>query len=246
MLTSFFKQTDAKIDFLNNVQDDQDLVDEYDVPEVPAHEVRSKKDMLIAGWKKVQTLAAEFAKEPKVKTFGALKTAGDSITQKRIDAVWLGAGVDQADQKRYSGQIRNANGQAVASLAIKNAIHAGNISTQVIIQGGLEYSNKFLQFVAVKRDKSMANVVLLQAKLRDKLGTVLADKIINGYFAARRTRGIQNQYLDSLAEVEDAKVMLSQSRMGGVEEDITEAEGNLVRAEKNLKNVKVAYEKAPA
>jgi hypothetical protein len=58
--------------------------------------------------------------------------------------IFFGIGLQEADRIRYNGQVRTSEGIATASLALDNMIRGGNIATQVLFQGGLEFNPKTL------------------------------------------------------------------------------------------------------
>jgi hypothetical protein len=112
------------------------------------------------------------------------------ITYLRNKNVWFGTGLNEADRIRYSGDVKTAEGLATASVALDNMIRGGNIGTQVIMRGGIEFNPETQMYVAVQRDKSMANVYRAEAKLKEKLGDQLGTDIEQGYLQAKRSRSI--------------------------------------------------------
>jgi hypothetical protein len=98
-------------------------------------------------------------------------------------------------------------------------------------------------FMAVKKSLSMANVFKLQAKLRKEMGVELADRVINGYFIAKRSRSIQNNYFDV-----SAQVRILEEDLLTVEDPDAAAElsSELTSLQAELKNIRMAYEKIPA
>jgi hypothetical protein len=119
---------------------------------------------------------------------------------------------NEADRIRYNGQVRTSEGIATASLALDNMIRGGNIATQVLFQGGLEFNPKTLMFGAVKRAMSMTNVYKAEAVIKKRLGDQLGTNIIQGYLEAKRSRSIKNEVItrqeefDVLDEALDNKV----------------------------------------
>jgi hypothetical protein len=243
MLIDYVTRGKVKLDFLQNVEEDRNLVDDIGVPSVPSHTTRTAKEFLLGGWKKTQETAIDIANEPKSNVTTALSKAGDLVTLGRIRNVWYGAGLDAADFAKYGGQIRDANGRLLPSIALKNAIKAAYISTRVILDGGLEMNARHGIFMAVKKSLSMANVFKLQAKLRKEMGVELADRVINGYFIAKRSRSIQNNYFDVSAQVR----MLEEELLTETDPELVdELSSELASLQTELKNIKIAYEKIPA
>ena len=205
MLVDYLDQSGVSRKFINNIEKETDLIDDLNLPEVPEHEEQSMKDMAVAGYRKMQELGKEFGENPGKTATKSLISAADKATQFRIENVWFAAGLDKRDQSRYGGQIRAADGLMAASIAIKNAIHSAHVATRVITQGGLEFSQKFGQFVAVKSATSMGNVVKLQYQMKKKLGNKVALQIINAFFIAKRSRSIQNEFLNASAALQQAQ-----------------------------------------
>jgi hypothetical protein len=242
MLVDYIADGKYEIKFINNIQDDQNLVDKYDMPEVPGHDPRTFKEMMIGSWDTLNRQAEEWY-QSKDKFSQSIGKAWNQATKARIEMAWFAAGLDEADFKRYEGKIRTANNKAIAGIGIRNYLQSGYIATEVLTQGKLEYSPKFGRFIAVKSDKSIGNVVIGQAELRKKIGRQLADQIFQGYAVAHRTREIQNAYLDATNEVETLKQELQNTFEPLEKQRIA---GELESAQRELKNIRIAYEKAPA
>jgi hypothetical protein len=243
MLASYVKQMTDEIDFLRNYED---IAEENEsVPEVPDTDPKSFKEMMIGSYNRVVENAKDIVKNPKNNTMKGLENASEGVLYTRIKNVWFAAGLEARDFAKYVGQIRTSEGLAIASLAVKNAIHAGSISTQVLIQGGLEYSEDFLQFVAVKRDHSMKNVAALQYEIRKMLGRKEGDKTIQAYLVAKRSRSIYNTYLDAQANLETAVDDFNKAARGNDEDARTDAYNKMKAAEGALEQAIIAYQKIP-
>lgn len=183
--------------FLENVDDVDKLLEKHNRPDAPLHSSGSVKDRLMNtynGTKKIGTRIVEDGLFSVGK--GVISGMDRAITNLRNKFVWYGSGLDQADFSRYNGQLRDSQERAVASIAVTNAIHAGHVGTQVMVQGGLEFNPESQQFMAVKRSKSMANVLKEKAKLVNQLGAQRAANVIQAYFEAKRSRSIINEYLE--------------------------------------------------
>jgi hypothetical protein len=242
MLVDYIADGKYEIKFMNNIQDDQNLVDKYDMPEVPGHDPRTFKEMMIGSWDSLIRDAEEWhqSSDKFSKTIGK---AWNQATKLRIETAWFAAGLDEADFKRHEGKIRTENNKAIAAMAVRNYMKAGYISTDVLKKGRLEYSSRLGVFQAVESDKSIGNIIIAQAELRKKLGRQLADQIFQGYAVAHRTREIQNAYLDATNEVETLKQELQNTFEPLEKQKIA---GELESAQRELKNIRIAYEKAPA
>ena len=118
----------------------------------------------------------------------------DALTNFRIKYVHFGAGLEAADARKYNHMLNKSNGEAVASVALTNAIKSGHIMSQVMLMGRLAYDNTAKMFSAVADRHSMRNVFLLENQLYKKLGKVPGATLINSYFNALRSRSIQNEF----------------------------------------------------
>jgi hypothetical protein len=66
--------------------------------------------------------------------------------------IWFGSGINEADRIRYNGAVKTAEGLATASLALDNMIRGGNIATQTVFQGGIEF-NKDTQMYSGREER---------------------------------------------------------------------------------------------
>jgi hypothetical protein len=243
MITDYLFNGKVKLDFLNSIEE---IAEENEnVPEVPDNDPKSFKDMMIGSYKRIQENAADIAKNPKNNVMKGFEKASDGILYARIKNTWFAAGLEARDFEKYGGQIRSSEDTAIASLAVKNAIHAGSISTQVLIQGGLEYDPDFMQFIAVQREHSMKNVAALQYELRKELGRKEGDKTIQAYLVASRARGIYNNYLDAQAKLEIALESYDEAARSGDDEARTKAYTEMQDADQALEKTIIAYQKIP-
>ena len=205
MIVDYLTQGKFTADFLANIQDDRDLINDLGVNEVPNNDKRTAKEMLVGSWKRIMEIGKEIYNDPLNSFTRTLVSAADAGTIARIEAIDFAAGLRDRDFAQTKGKIRYANGQFVAALSVKNALHAAHIATQVILNGGLEYSTKYGQFLATKKQYSIKNIIQLQYEMRNKIGKKLADQVINTYLIAKRTRSIQNEYLLRSFVLEEAK-----------------------------------------
>ena len=203
MLIDYITKGKVKLDFLNNIEDDNRLMDSLGVSAVPSHIPVTLREKIGETHKSAEELVHEIKTGPN----NVLKAAGsaivDTVTQARIESVFSGAGLEKADAKKYAGKIRDANGNMLPSIAVKNAGHANSVFNAVLHQGKMRYDEKLGAFTAYDSDVSMKHVIEQQHALRIKVGVELADKIINTWFAAKRTKGIQDNYLNLMNEIRD-------------------------------------------
>jgi hypothetical protein len=227
MLVDYLLQGKVKIDFLNSIEDVNDLLDKHSRPDAPRKPSLSVRDAFMGGYENTKETVKDVLTSPLLATNNMIGKADRALTYFRNKNVFFGYGLEEADRQRYGGQIRNAHQQAIASVAVVNALHSGNIATQVITLGKLVFDNTIQMFVAQKSDKNMANVVREKAKLIDKLGFDTGNRVIQSYFEAKRSRSIVNEYLNREAAYEAA------IEAGQKEEE----------ARKDLANIEKALEK---
>jgi hypothetical protein len=204
MLIDYLLQGKVKIDFLNNIEDVNDLLDKHSRPDAPRKPSLSVRDTFMGGYESTKETVKDVLTSPVIATNNMIGKADRALTYFRNKNIFFGYGLEEADRQRYGGQVRNAHQQAIASVAVVNALHSGNIATQVMTLGKLVFDNTIQMFVAQKSDKSMANVVREKAKLIDKLGFDTGNRVIQAYFEAKRSRSIVNEYLNREAAYEAA------------------------------------------
>jgi tetratricopeptide (TPR) repeat protein len=205
----------------------ESLLDKHNRPDAPRKPSLSVRDAFMGGYENTKETVKNVLTSPLLATNNMIGKADRALTYFRNKNIFFGYGLEEADRQRYGGQVRNAHKQAIASVAVVNALHSGNIATQVMMLGKLVFDNTIQMFVAQKSDKSMANVVREKAKLIDKLGFDTGNRVIQSYFEAKRSRSIINEYLNREAAYEAA------IEDGQNEED----------ARKDLANIEKALEK---
>jgi GNAT superfamily N-acetyltransferase len=204
MLIDYLLQGKVKIDFLNSIEDVNDLLDKHNRPEAPRKPSLSVRDAFMGGYDNTKETVKDVLTSPLIATNNMIGKADRALTYFRNKNIFFGYGLEEADRQRYGGQVRNAHQQAIASLAVVNALHSGNIATQVMTQGKLVFDKDIQMFIAEKSDKSMANVVREKAALIDKLGFETGNRVIQSYFEAKRSKSIVNEYLNREAAYEAA------------------------------------------
>jgi hypothetical protein len=186
--------------------------------------------------------AKEIKVDPKTSLQDGLHDAFDIATKQRVENIDYTAGLAKRDAAKWKGKIRTANGEMVPVVAVLNNLRSGHLANAVLVHGKLEYSGKYGQFLAVDSDESMGNVIRLQDRLRRRLTKDVADKLINGWFIAMRTRGIQEDYFNTTAEVRRLQEQLLSNTDATKVPDI---EAALSEAMQDLANIKLAYQKVP-
>ena len=227
---------------LNQIEEDKNLVEDLGIPDVPNRDSQTMKDYLLTTYKKMNDRAKEVKADPKTSMQDGLHDAFDMATKQRIKNVDYTAGLAKRDAAKWEGQIRTASGELIPTVAVLNNLRSGHLANAVLVHGKLEYSGKFGQFVAVDSDESMGNVIRLQDRLRRRLTKPVADKLINAWFIATRTRGIQEDYFNTTAEVRKLQEQLLSNTDATKTPDI---EAALAEATQDLANIKLAYQKIP-
>jgi GNAT superfamily N-acetyltransferase len=205
----------------------ESLLEKHNRPDAPRKPSLSVRDAFMGGYDNTKETVKDVLTSPLIATNNMIGQADRALTKFRNKNIFFGYGLEEADRQRYGGQVRNAHQQAIASVAVVNALHSGNIATQVMTLGKLEFNPNIQMFVAAKSDKSMANVVREKAKLIDKLGFDTGNRVIQSYFEAKRSRSIVNEYLNREAAYVTA-----------IEEGQNEEE-----ARKDLANIEAAVQK---
>lgn len=204
MLIDYLLKGNVKLDFLNSIEDVNDLLDKHSRPDASRKPSLSVRDVFMGGYDNTKETVKDVLTSPLIASNNMIGKADRALTYFRNKNIFFGYGLEEADRQRYSGQVRNAHQQAIASVAVVNALHSGNIATQVMTLGKLVFDNTIQMFVAVKSDKSMANVVREKAALIDRLGFDTGNRVIQSYFEAKRSRSIINEYLNREAAYEAA------------------------------------------
>ena len=200
-LVDYVVRGKVKIDFLNNIDDERRLMDNLGVPNVPSHIPKTLREKIGETHKSTEELVGEIKRGPNNVLKAAGSAVGDAITEARIQAINFNAGLERADAKKYAGKIRDINNNMLPSIAAKNATHFNSVYNAVLHQGKMHYDEKLGAFTAYDSDESLKNIVELQHKLRKKTGVELGDKVINSWFAAKRTKGIQDNYLNLMDDI---------------------------------------------
>ena len=132
--------------------------------------------------------------------------AGSKLgTKIRIALMDYSAGLQEADARRYGRSVTKANGEAISTVAVTDAIHSNHIMAQVMLKGKLIFNTLTKNYQAVESAHSMANVYKAEAALYKKLGKDTGATLINTYGNALRARSIQNEFEIRHADLLDLK-----------------------------------------
>jgi hypothetical protein len=168
------------------------------------------------------------------------------ITYVRNKNIWFGAGLELAEkitQKAggLAGKLRDGEGRAMASIAITNALHAGNIAVEVIRRGSLAFNTESQMFQAIIRPFSMANVIIEKSKLIARIGEQRANDMIQMYFEAKRSKSINDEY--QKIEQEIARLDAQRLEPGLAPDQLNQVLNDLLDAKQDLKQIGIAKKK---
>jgi len=240
MLADYLKQNDVEIEFLNQVEDVDELLNRHDRPDTPLNPSDSVKQTMLDKVEDFKGYRQRLRENPKLEASKMVGSVDRAITYARNKNVWFGTGLELADLKKYMGKLRDSNGFAIASIALTNALHAGHVATQVITQGALRFDPVLQKFTAYASKYSLANIVREKAKLVKQLGEQRATNLINSFFEAKRSRSIQNEFYNRQAEYETLK----QKFEAAVEtEEKDQLYKDMVESREALEKVSVAMDK---
>jgi hypothetical protein len=228
-LTDYLFKGKYKIDFLNNMQEDVDLLKKYNIPSTPKTGLYNFKDKLIDSYKDFRNFKDALVATPVESTNKMIGSANDTLLFHRNKNVYFGQALESRDIKRYNGQLVNDQKIAIASVSLLNAVHSGHIFTEVAVLGKMEFNPKTQMYVAAKADYSLANILKAQDKLFKKLGKQIGADIINAWFEAKRVRSIFDEFLKREANLQEA----------------IDAGEKVEDAQRDYDNIRVAYDKIP-
>lgn len=210
----------------------RELDDEFrenDIPDAPFNNQKDLSDKFKDNFNGVKGAIKDVTSAPKPTAIKMISGLDSKLTDLRIKAVFFGAGLEESEAKKYAGKLINENGKAIASVALTNAVHAGHVGANVIRLGKLVYNQATQMFQAVRDEFSMDNVFRAERALFKKLGKQTATNLMNAFFEAKRSRSIQNEFLDREAELQRA---------------INDKEDPEV-AQRNYESILKAYKKIP-
>jgi DNA-binding protein H-NS len=179
--------------FLANIEEDAELVRRYNRADTPMLDHSPMRRMIVNAASFTKDTFKDMAQNPSEALRMMFNTLNRGVMYLRNKNIWFGSGINEADRIRYNGQLKTAEGLATASLALDNMVRGGNIATQVVFLGGIEFNKDTQMYSAAQKEKSMEKVYRAEAKLKEKLGDQLAANIINGYGEAKRSRSIKEE-----------------------------------------------------
>jgi hypothetical protein len=190
MLANFVASSKQEYEMIEKTKEDAELVRRYNRTPTSQTDSAPLRRIMIGAAENSKDLFKSMVESPSEAINFMFNSVNRGVMFLRNKFIWFGSGINEADRIRYNGAVKTAEGLATASVALDNMIRGGNIATQVIMQGGVEFNKKTQMYGAVQKDKSMANVYRAEAKLKEKLGDQLGTDIEQGYLQAKRSRSI--------------------------------------------------------
>jgi DNA-binding protein H-NS len=217
MLANFVASSKQEYEMIEKTKEDAELVRRYNRTPTSQTDSAPLRRIMIGAAENSKDLFKSMVESPSEAINFMFNSVNRGVMFLRNKFIWFGSGINEADRIRYNGAVKTAEDLATASVALDNMIRGGNIATQVIMQGGVEFNKKTQMYGAVQKDKSMANVYRAEAKLKEKLGDQLGTDIEQGYLQAKRSRSIidevetRTQIVESLNEQIDEMVAASKA-----------------------------------
>jgi len=222
---------------LNNIEPAKNLKEKYSRPNTPMLDTTPITTFVTKQFKNGKEYFKEAAANPSMVGNDVI----NGLIAMRNQNIWYGSGLEARDFAQYNGALKTSNGFATASVALDNAIRGGNIGTEVIFRGGIEFNEKARNFVAVERDMGMRGVYEAEKALKDRIGDQLGTDTIQGYLEAKRSISIMTELYTREAALDAAKARrdLLQS-MGAEPDEIAMAKEAVEQAEQEVASIKKA------
>jgi hypothetical protein len=184
-------------------QEVNDLLDQYNRPVVLGRETKDAQRTLLPTATRLKEIykSASDADGRAADSLNGLLHRGLAFARNKL--FFSGAGLEEADARRYGRQLVTDNDQATATLAVDNMLHGGGIAVEFLTRGGIEYNSNTKRIQAVKADQNMMDVYRLEKGLLDELGDKTAKGLINGYFEAKRSQNIKDEMASLTNDLEE-------------------------------------------
>lgn len=246
MLVEYVTDNAESLKFLNNVEDFDKQFSEDGFNKAPTRVSSTVKDTLLGGAKQAKQAYNNTVDAPAMAYKAMSGKLLRAITYVRNKNIWFGAGLELAEKINQraaglSGKLRDGEGRAMASIAITNALHAGNIAVEVIRQGSLAFNRDSQMFQAIKRPFSMANVIIEKSKLIARVGEQRANDMIQMYFEAKRSKSINDEFQQ--VEKEIARLDSERLAPGLGDDQLNQILNDLLDAKQDLKQIGIAKKK---
>ena len=204
-LKHFFEQTGPSNDLLFNIAEDKKLLDDIGVEQPPFHTNNTIQDYLLGGSQLARNIKAKVTESPRNLIPGVVEGIDRLALSFRVNTTDFTAGLAAEDAARYGRELLDGEGRAVASIASDQQLKANHISTQVAIRGKLAFDPKDQMFEAKDDKNSVGKIIELAHNFGKEIGIKHAFRVMNGYFEAKRSRSIVNEYLKRQGELETLK-----------------------------------------
>lgn len=202
---------------------------------------KSVKDMLLGSYGAARAAAKAVKESPMLAVNKMTSKLDRAITYARIKGVWYGRGLEVAEVKKFNGKVRDGQEKAIATVALTNALHSGEIMSQAIMRGKLMFDTKSQMFRAEDAKESLANVMLAKHDLIERVGGQEANNMIQDYFEAKRSRSILNAFQKQEGIVEKAKEKAEKIEFGT--DAYYDALDEVEKAKNDFYNIAVARSK---
>ena len=202
---------------------------------------KSVKDMLLGSYGAAREAAKAVKESPMLAVNKMASKLDRAITYARIKGVWYGRGLEVAEVKKFNGQVKDGQERAIATVALTNALHSGEIMSQVIMRGKLMFDTESQMFRAEDAKESLANVMLAKHDLIERVGAQEANNMIQDYFEAKRSRSILNAFQKQEGIVEKAKEKAEKIEFGT--DAYYDALDEVEKAKNDFYNIAVARSK---
>lgn len=247
------QKRESKVGYFSRDAEDKSNIEAFDKQfaedgfnNTPIRASSTVKDTLLGGAKQAKQIYNNTIDAPAMAYKAMSGKLLRGITYVRNKNIWFGAGLEVAEkitQKAagLSGKLRDGQGRAMASIAITNALHAGNIAVDVIRQGSLAFNRDSQMFQAIKRPFSMANVIIEKSKLIARVGEQRAHDMIQMYFEAKRSKSINTEF----KKIEEEIARLDKERLSPEldNDQLNKVLNDLLNAKQDLKQIGIAKKK---
>jgi hypothetical protein len=236
-LAAYMGAGNGEFTFLKNVEEDAELVRRHQLSDTPMLDHSPVKRMMINGVSFAKDEFKNMAENPSDALRMMFNSLNRGVMYLRNKFVWFGSGINEADRIRYSGQVKTAEGLATASLALDNMLRGGNIATQTLFLGGVEFNDKTLQYTAVRKEKNMTKVYEAEAKIKERLGEQLGTNIIQGYLEAKRSRSIKDEVVERQKAFDKINEQYENEKkeVKRIEKDPTATDKDIEKAKRELR-----------
>ena len=246
MLVEYVTDNANALKFLNNIEEFNKRFKEDGFAHTPVKPSRTVKDRLLGSYREARNIYNRMRLNPMMSVSAMGGKLVRAITYFRNKYIWFGAGLERMDalvQKTagLAGMLRDADGKAIASVAVTNALRAGHIASEVILRGALAFNNKTQMFQAIKRPFSMANILMYKHDMIERVGLQTATDMVNKFFEAKRSTSILQEFEAREKELADLEAEYASPKTS--QERLVILTDEILEAKKSLKHISIAKKK---